>query len=481
LLAERILGFEKDPLGFVYFAFPWGENGSELERNFGPREWQADVLTEIRDAYAKGEAGNASKAFRMAARSGRGIGKSALISWLILWAMSTRRNTKCRVTASTEQQLRTTTWPELNKWCNMSINSHWWRQTGTALVANDPDGEKRWRVDAVTWSDTNTVAFQGLHNQGSRLALFFDEASGIHDDVWDVTEGSMAREDTDILWFAFGNPNYNKGAFNQCWGRYRKVWRKRTINAKEVEGSNKDQIKEWEDTKSEDWCRVHIYGQPPLGAGGNLIGVQLVEEAVERRISPHQYEFAPMVLGVDPSWTGDDSLEVVARQGNWCKCVLSIPKNDDDVAVSNEIARVAGALGGVDAIFVDGGFGTGIYSILKSQGFPVHIVWFASKSLDEECVNKRAEMWKGVREWLKDGGVLPDDEELKSDLWSQGRKSTADGRILLKSKEEMKKEGLASPNKGDALALTFAMPIVSRNAVKAISDMDFEGEFDGIW
>jgi hypothetical protein len=91
-----------------------------------------------------------SEAVRVAIASGHGIGRSALVAWIILWAMSTLRDSRGVVSANTEGQLRTKTWPELAKWHAMSRNRAWFTYTATALHSAEPGRDKTWRVDAIT-------------------------------------------------------------------------------------------------------------------------------------------------------------------------------------------------------------------------------------------------------------------------------------------------------------------------------------------
>ncbi|MGZ5905641.1 MAG: terminase, partial [Reyranella sp.] len=124
------------------------------------------------------------EAVRMAVASGHGIGKSALVAWIILWALSTVSDTRGIVTANTEGQLRTKTWPELAKWHALSTNKDWFTYTATSLHYSAlPGRDKTWRVDAITWSENNTEAIAGLHNKGKRAFALFDEASSIADGV----------------------------------------------------------------------------------------------------------------------------------------------------------------------------------------------------------------------------------------------------------------------------------------------------------
>src|SRR5262249_51245242 len=124
-LLDEIAAYDHDPLGFVEFVFPWGEG--ELVGHDGPDEWQRDILGAVRDGMSL------DKALRIAVASGHGPGKSALVAWLILWAISTCVDTRGVVTANTQLQLKTKTWAELAKWHRLCICGHWFERTTTAI------------------------------------------------------------------------------------------------------------------------------------------------------------------------------------------------------------------------------------------------------------------------------------------------------------------------------------------------------------
>src|SRR5439155_2576542 len=122
---------------------------------------------------------------RFARYSVHGIGKSALVSWLVLWAMC-RPDTRGVVTASTETQLRTRTWPELAKWYRLFIGRHLFKMTATAIFSADEEHEKTWRIDSIPWSEHAPTAFAGMHNLTKRLLIIFDEASEIANVIWET-------------------------------------------------------------------------------------------------------------------------------------------------------------------------------------------------------------------------------------------------------------------------------------------------------
>lgn len=462
-LAEALAGFQHDPYGYVLFAFPWGQPGTALEHEAGPRAWQREILEEVGAGAKAGK--STDEAVREAVSSGHGIGKSALVSWLIRWAVVTHEDARGVVTANTDGQLRTKTWPEVAKWHAMAIDRDLFCCTATALYSADGEHEKTWRVDAVPWSDNNTEAFAGLHNKGKRLIVVFDEASAISDKVWDVTEGALTDEATEIVWAVFGNPTSATGRFRECFRNNRHRWRSRQIDSREVDGTNKTQIAKWVEDNGEDsdFVKVRVRGMFPSLSARQFISEEDADAAFGRHLDLSQYTFAPVIITVDPAWTGGDELVIAKRQGLAFWILRTLQKNDNDVWVANEVARLEDEHH-ADAVFIDGGYGTGIVSAGRTLGRNWQLVWFGGKPNDLGCVNKRAEMWKEMRDWLKAGGAIPKDQVLRDELIGPETVPRHDGKILIEPKDAMKARGLPSPNRADALALSFAAPVVAKGA-----------------
>lgn len=480
-LIADIASFQHDPEGFVWYVYPWGREGTSLANKAGPRAWQRDVLRSIGERLRANTTADVWEVIQEAVASGHGIGKSALVAWLIHWAMSTHEDTRGVVTANTDTQLRTKTWPEVSKWYHLAINRHWFHLTATAIYSADPDHEKTWRVDILPWSEHNTEAFAGLHNEGKRILLIFDEASAIADKIWEVAEGALTDEHTEIIWCAFGNPTRNTGRFRECFRRYRHRWKSRHIDSRTVDGTNKGQLDKWVQDYGEDsdFVRVRVRGQFPAQSIKQFISGDLVDAARGRHLRAEQYNFAPVIITCDPAWEGDDELVIAKRQGLMFDILEVIPKNDNDVLIANKIARHE-IEHRADAVFVDGGYGTGIISAGRTMGRTWQIVWFSDKAADPGYINKRAEMWGSVKQWLADGGAIPDDDDLAQDLIGPETVARLDGKIQLESKKDMKERGLPSPNKADALALSFAAPVTKEHgrpgetleAGRAITDYD---------
>lgn len=448
---------QHDPHRFALGAWEWG--AGDLAAMSGPRDWQADILRLIRDHLADPQ--KRFEPLQIAVASGHGIGKSALMGMVATWAMSSFDRARVLATANTETQLRTKTAPEVGRWFQSAITGPWFDVRSTGIKARDKTASEGWRMDFTPWSEHNTEAFAGLHNKGRIIVLLFDEASKIADKVWEVAEGAMTDEGTIVIWIAFGNPTRNTGRFRECFRRFRAWWVTRQIDSRTVPGTNKKYLQRLVDQYGEDSdvVKYRVRGMFPSASARQFISTDDVDAATKRHLRPAQYEFAPVVLGVDPAWTGEDEFVIVKRQGLYAKVLATFARNDDDVQMAAVIARLEREHKAA-AVFVDGGFGTGIVSAGRAMGRAWQLIWFSGKPSDPGCYNKRAEMWRDMRDWLKDGGAIaPDDAVLYHDLIAPELVGRADGKILLESKDDMKGRDIPSPNRADALALTFAHPV----------------------
>ena len=486
-LVDDIASFTHDPLAHALYSYPWGEG--ELTGVAGPRRWQADVMRDIRDHLSDPETRHTP--CRIGVASGHGIGKSALIAMLSKWGMDTCEDCKVVLTANTEPQLRTKTMPEVAKWSRMAITADWFKITASALASTVPGHEKSWRLDAVTWSKENTEAFAGLHNLGKRIIVIYDEASGIDDKVWEVTLGALTDENTEIIWIAFGNPTKNSGKFRETFGKLRNLWKTRQIDSRTVEGTNKAYLQELVDTYGEDSdiVKVRVRGMFPSASSMQFIGGDLVEAA---RVRPLQHGLLsdPVIFGVDCARFGDDHSTLAIRCGRDAR---SRPWKRwygvDAMTLAGDIVLEAGVYH-PDAIFIDAGnIGAAVVDRVRQLLPDVLVVevWFGGKGRDVQLAtgtmvrtaNKRAEMWSNVKAWLP-GGCIPDEQELADDLTGPEYGFDVQQAIALEKKEHMKARGLPSPDDADALACTFAEPVMPREVPGYLNPDRYSGneEYD---
>lgn len=194
-----------------------------------------------------------------------------------------------------------------------------------------------------------------------------------------------------------------------------------------------------------------------------LISAKVVDRAMTTKVEVTRQD--EKIMAVDVARYGDDETVICFRRGRdaYSEPWVHLSKLDTmEVA-----ARVATHFDRVkpDALFVDEtGVGAGVVDRLKQLGYPVTPVNFGSKPdgmTDAKVANKRAEMWVRMREWLNGVSAIPDDQALAAQLTAVEYKHDANNAILLEKKEDMKRRGLPSPDRADALALTFAYPVMA--------------------
>lgn len=482
-LAKDISKFYDDFYGFVLYAFPWGKEGTPLEHFKSPDKWQKTYLDDI-SSQVKTNAFNgkdAVEALRFAISSGHGIGKSTVVAWQILWIMSTRPYCKGTVTANTVNQLFSKTWSELGKWYSMFIIKHWFlynNKKGNLFIAQK-DNLETWRCDTQTAKVENSEAFAGQHAANSTSFYIFDEASAIPNSIWEVAEGGLT--DGEPMIFVYGNPTRNTGSFRECFRNNRHRWNTRTIDSREVLITNKKQITQWvkDNGEDSDFVKVRVRGIFPSQSFRQFISEDSVDKAFGKHLKETQYNFAPSVIGVDPAWTGEDEFVIVHRKGLFSEVLEVVQRNDNDILMAQKIMQHEKDVN-AQAVYVDGGFGTGIVSAGNSFGRGWQLLWFFGKSPRADCLNLRAYMWDEMRKWLLEGGAIPKDDILRQDLISPELAPRHDGIKQLESKEDMKRRGLQSPNRADALALTFvaALPITISDIANDNGVGNFKVEFD---
>jgi hypothetical protein len=477
-LTLDVAACQYDPARFIWYAFPWGQPG--LLREKKPRKWTLDVCASIRAKLLAnlGKPVNAWQIVQEAIASGHGPGKSAFIAQLILWALSTFEKTRGIVTANTETQLRTKSWPELVKWHGMCMTRHWFTVTATAI--HHRLHIREWRVDAIPWSANNCEAFAGLHNQGRRLFIAYDEASSIDDPVWETTEGALTDEGTEIIWIAAGNPTRARGRFRQCFTSQAHLWGHRNIDSRTVEGVNLDRIERWRRLYGENsqFFNVRVKGQFVEADANQLISLEWIAEARLRglRAEPDG-SVAKLRISTDVADGGeDDTVATVARHYQSFRHVLkqkaaSFASSVAPIESAELTARLWTAWEGNtqrgDDIVVDSiGVGAGTAGKLMKDGLPVIAYKGGEASANAKMYrNRRVQSHIAMRNDFRDAMIALDPQMLEDEeAWSEFEEQLCSIRVKpgtekledLVTKEEMRRDGLKSPDRAESLAMQYA-------------------------
>ena len=446
--SDRIRRWREDPVLFMRECL-----GAE------PDPWQYDVLRAFPTSP------------RMAMKACKGPGKTALLAVICWNFLATRPHPKIAATSITGDNLSDGLWTEMAKWMNQSEflkASFTW--TKTRIVAKDHP--ETWWMSARTWpkgGDANSQAdtLAGLH--ADYLMFVMDEVGGIPDAVMAAAEAGLANvtegSNNEAHIVIAGNPTHLEGPLYRATTTERHMWHVTEITSDPDDPKRTPRVSvQWAREQiakygaDNPWVLVNVFGRFPPSSINSLIGPDEVREAMARNPRPEDYDHAARILGVDVALYGDDKSVIFQRQGIMT-LMPTILRDVDSLQGAGLVSRKWGDWR-ADACFVDntGGFGAGWIDqlrVLQREPTGIH---FAGKPLDPRYVNKRAEMWFEMTDWIKGGGALPNIPELVAELTTPTYFFKGD-KMQIEAKEQVKERLGRSPDIADALALTFAYPV----------------------
>lgn len=398
---------------------------------------------------------------RTAVRSSNSAGKTWSISRIALWFLFSFANSLVINTAPTHRQVENQFWRNLRYAHNKAKIKLGGKLLKTALSIDED-----WFAIGFTTGDGEGAmeAFAGWH--AKNMLVIVDEASGVHPRVFEAIEGAMAGGAT-VRLILIGNPTRNNGDFAEAFKD--PIYNKIHISAFDVPNVQKRMqlitgLATWEwvqEMKSKygedsDIYRVRVLGEFPQHEVDTLISIDSVSQAIdaEREI----YGEDEYVL-LDPARFGNDKAAFVYRKGNYAMVLEEIASSDTMTLAGkmvNWLEKYPKAQGRIDII----GLGAGIFDRLKElpkvRNRVVGVNVSVAAGDKEHYGNMRVESWDLMRLWLRD--AILEKHEGWYELSKPKMKIRSDGKMMLESKEEMRKRGVSSPNIGDALALSFAKP-----------------------
>lgn len=440
-----------------------------------PDDWQAEGLR----AFA-----NPDKQ-RIAFKSNKGPGKTAVEAWMIWNFMACRGyngdHPKGKATGISEQNLNDNLWTELAKWYNRSeFLQVAFEITKTRIQARQhPDtwwfSKQPWPKAGDQQSQANTLA--GLHE--ANVLFVLDESGGIPRAVMATAEAALANPGGFKKIVQAGNPTHVEGPLWDACSTHRHLW-----TVIEVTGDPDDPRRskrvgvDWARQQIEmygrdnPWVLVNVFGQFPPSSINALLGPDEVNEAMRRNPPETDYDWSQKRIGVDVARFGDDRTVLFPRQG----IMAFNPVVMRGVRTTDIAARLlqAKSTWGSEVELIDdtGHWGHGVIDNLHTAGHAPIGVQFHAPALDPRYKNRRVEMWLTMAEWVKRGGCLPPIPELVAELTTPTY-TFANGKFLLEDKDIVKKRLGRSPDLADALALTFALPDMpgSTNPLLALAGM----------
>lgn len=395
--------------------------------------------------------------------SGHGVGKTFLAARIALWFLFTHYPAKVITTAPKWEQVRKLLWSEIHS----AYNSSAFPLGGTLLQTELNISEDWFAVGISTTADVSerefgAAKFQGFHSPN--MLVVMDEAPGIDEAIWVSVESLITGENNKIL--AIGNPTSPSGSFyNACKSP---LWHKVPVSSFDHPNVKERAIRvagavtlDWIEERRTDWGEgsplwiAKVLGQFPSEGSDTLISLAWAEACVGLELNTGgEYEYR---LGVDVARYGDDKTVFALIIGKEVQELEAVQKKDTNYTIgrirqiNNEHELFAI---GVD----DTGVGGGVTDGLEDAGLDVDAVNFGASAIeDDKFENKATEIWWNLREAIKHKELsLPNDTELINQLCSRKYRITRKGKIALETKDEMRKRGLKSPDRADALAIAYS-------------------------
>jgi phage terminase large subunit len=439
----------------------WRENPVQFVRDefkVEPDPWQVDVLMEF------------ARSQRIAMKACKGPGKTCVIAWCAWNFLATRPHPKIAATSISGDNLADGLWTEMAKWQIKSAfltAAFEWKKTRIES-RHHPE---TWWMSARSWSQSADSTKQadtlaGLHAE--YLLFIIDEVGGVPDSVMAAAEAGLSTG-TEVKLLIAGNPTQTKGPLYRACTTERALWKVIEITGDPNDPKRSTRISlKWANEqiqkygRENPWVLVNVFGRFPPSSLNSLIGPDEVTAAMNRHLTLDQYSFAAKILGVDIARQGDDASVIFPRQG----LAAFRPKmfrNEDSQNMAGHVAAAEDKWL-ADGCLVDGtgGYGSGVIDAMRKMGRTPLEVQFAGKPFNPKYVNKRAEMWFLMVEWIKAGGALPNIPELVGELTVPTYTFQGD-KFLMQPKEQIKEILGRSPDYADALACTFAFPIAPTN------------------
>lgn len=433
---------------------------------------QAEILRAVESSIA----GSAPRFLSVS--SGHGIGKSATLSWLILWFLFCHKYAQVACTAPTAQQMYDVLAKEVGKWIAKlprPIGALFEATQGYVRIVEAPH---LWFCRFATAKKEAPEALAGVH--GEHVMLLVDEASAVPEAIFEVAQGALTNKN--IFFVMVSNPTRLSGFFFES-HHHRGVgkrWQTLSFSSRESPLVEEDYVRRMVERYGEGSPQVlvRVDGEFPSSEEDQFIAYDLFDQAAGRDLARNP--LSPRVLGIDCARFGDDATVLAERQGNVAAIVKERRGQDTMATCGDAVEAVKQAQrenNPYDFLCVDViGIGSGIVDRLREMQrngeFPAKTaivsVNVAERPLnDEEYGNRRAELWGECREWLKLGSLPVD---FRGDLCSSKYSFDSRGRILMEKKEDLKARGLSSPDLADALVLTFAVKTPMRKAISADGD-----------
>lgn len=399
----------------------------------------------------------ASKTISVA--SGRGIGKSATISWVMLWFLFSFPDCQIPCTAPGSQQMYDVLWKEIALWIHRmppNVRDLYDWESSHVRIKESP---YTWFARAKTASKENPEALSGVH--ADHVLALVDEASAVDDPIFEAAQGIFSSPDAFMLMIS--NPTRRNGYFFRSHHTSRIAFQCFQFSSAETPLVDWELVNRYSDEGlNSDKYRVNIAGQfPNEDSIDDKSYVQLVNEKLIKMERLADVTYRDPVLGVDPSGEGDNETAYAVRD-NFIGAIAGTDMDSTSKSIARSVITLADKFRINPRNIVVDSFGTGadvskeLALAMRWNVYSVNVGEKPDNDQDaEEFLNKRAEMYWKMKVWLEKGGVLMENRKLREQILSIRFRRTLSGKIEIMPKKEMRRMGIPSPDMADAFAMTF--------------------------
>lgn len=400
-----------------------------------------------------------NRKFGVSIMAGKGLGKDAVASWIIIWFMCCFPYCKIPCVSVSADQLTKVLWSEIGKWLQHSLAAQWLTLQNDKLFFNQVKDDmkgKRWFAFPKTANPKSSLEEQvetlsGIHED--YVMILIDEASGIPDPVFDPLEGTLTQPCNFV--FMIFNPTRSKGYAIDSQYKDNDYWITQRWDAEKSEIADPQIIERTKEKYGIDSTpyRVRISGLPPLVDEHTLFPMDWIMDAVNRDIQPLEKD--PVVKGLDCGAGGDNSI-IITRKGGKVFSVKRMTTPDSQILINwagSDFIAENGDILRVDNIGIGWAVYGGLFDRLGSKVESADSRKQASNT--DKYYNKRAEMYWTLRDKFEKGLIsIPDDPDLIDEL-SVIKATYEKGKIKIVEKAKIKQELGHSPDAADALALSY--------------------------
>lgn len=444
--------FQKSPIFFIEKM--WGlkplKEGETFIKGKHITKQQEEILKAVEKAVNK-EGKN-----RISIASGHGIGKTATLSWLLLWYLFCFKESQVACTAPTSDQMYDVLWKEVAKWIQrmpeVIANLYDWGTTHIRIK----ESPATWFARAKTARKEAPEALAGVH--GEYVMFLVDEASGVPEEIYNTAEGSLTDENTLVI--LISNPTRLIGYFYDTHNNDRESEKWETfsfscLDSPLVQLDYVENIKNKHGEDSDEY-RIRVLGKFPKEDAIDDKGyVPLFSRDEIMECEDVTLWGRDTRLGIDPAGEGRDETIFVFRDDEKAK-IIAKEKTSNEYSIAQKALTLMNyyRLEEQNVTVDNFGVGANIAREMAKSGIIINAVNVGIPADDpDRYLNKRAELGFQLKDWLKEGRLVRNERWLQ--LLNIRYRRELSGKIKLMSKQEMRKEGIKSPDAYDALALTF--------------------------